>query len=217
MQLPETFDLRHGQIVAAQVEPGVKEHAAVPGRENEIIAADPTRLIGVMFKRVTVKHRAHLRATERKSEMSGLRSLHCVHAKPASFVGCARKAVDVQTHKQNGKFMISDFRFKATNFIPRKRDHSSKLAGSSQICNLNSTVWNSNEHVVASSHCRAARGSSGKIARDNSKTDSARADASQRTFFATTSPALAFHGIGQSSCFRGDRDSFRRSGFSRSC
>src|SRR6266446_9910642 len=98
MQLPETFDLRHGQIVAAQVEPGVKEHAAVPGRENKIIATDPTRLIGIMFKRVTVKDRAHLRATERKSEMPGLRSLHRVHTKPAGFVGRARKAVDIQTH-----------------------------------------------------------------------------------------------------------------------
>src|SRR6266404_2732222 len=98
MQLPETLDLRHGQIVAAQVEPGVKEHAAVSGRENEIIATDPTRLIGVMFKRVPIKHRAHLRATERKSEMPGLRSLHCVHAKPTGFVGRARKAVDIQTH-----------------------------------------------------------------------------------------------------------------------
>src|ERR1051325_7633858 len=44
MQLPETFDLRHRQIVAAQVKPSVKEHAAVPGGENEVIAIDPARL-----------------------------------------------------------------------------------------------------------------------------------------------------------------------------
>src|SRR5690349_19791114 len=28
VQLPEAFDFRHGQIVTAQVQPGVKEHAA---------------------------------------------------------------------------------------------------------------------------------------------------------------------------------------------
>src|SRR5438270_6852664 len=31
MQLPETFDLRHGQIVTAHVQPRVKEHRAVAG------------------------------------------------------------------------------------------------------------------------------------------------------------------------------------------
>src|ERR1700682_1756038 len=139
MQLPEPLHLRHGQIVAAQVEPGVKEHAAVPGRENEIIAADPTRLIGVMFKGVTVKDRAHLRATERKSEMSGLRSLHCVHTKPTSLIGRARKAVDVQTHEQKERFMISDFRLKATNFMLRNRDHFVEIGG--KLANLQSELY----------------------------------------------------------------------------
>src|SRR5256885_1132687 len=49
MQLPEAFDLRHRQIVTAQVEPGVKKHAAMPGRENEVIAPDPARLVGIVL------------------------------------------------------------------------------------------------------------------------------------------------------------------------
>ena len=49
MQLPETFDFRHRQIVAAHMKPGVKKHAAVTGRENEVIAPDPARLIGIML------------------------------------------------------------------------------------------------------------------------------------------------------------------------
>src|ERR1035441_10338179 len=56
MQLPEAFDFFHRQIVAAQVQPGVKEHAAMPGRENEVIAPDPTRLVRVMLQGVAVKH-----------------------------------------------------------------------------------------------------------------------------------------------------------------
>jgi hypothetical protein len=92
-----------------------------------------------MFKHVTVKHGAHFRTTKRKSEVPGLRSLHCVHTKPASFVGRARKAVDVQTHKQKGRFMISDFRVKATNFIPRNRDHFGEIGG--KLANLQSELY----------------------------------------------------------------------------
>src|SRR5438093_9748664 len=69
MQLPEAFDFRHRQIVAAHVQPGVEEHAAVPGGENEDIAIDPTRLVGIVSERVPKKHRADLRAAERKAKM----------------------------------------------------------------------------------------------------------------------------------------------------
>ena len=61
-KLPETLDLRHRQIVTAQVEPGVKEHAAVTGGENEVIAIDPARLVGIMAQSVAVKDCAHFRA-----------------------------------------------------------------------------------------------------------------------------------------------------------
>jgi len=35
--------------------------------------------------------------------------------------------------------MISDFRFKATNFIPRKRDHFVEIAG--KLANLQSELY----------------------------------------------------------------------------
>ena len=41
MQLPETLDFRHRQIIAAHVQPGVQKHAAVPAREDKVIAIDP--------------------------------------------------------------------------------------------------------------------------------------------------------------------------------
>ena len=72
VQLPEAFDFRHRQIVAAHVQPGVKEHAAVAGGEHEAIAIDPTRLVRIISQRMTKKHRADFRATERKPEMPGL-------------------------------------------------------------------------------------------------------------------------------------------------
>ena len=49
MQLPEPFDLRHRQVVAAQVQPCVEEHRTVAGRQNEIVAANPSRLIRIIF------------------------------------------------------------------------------------------------------------------------------------------------------------------------
>src|SRR6266508_1835657 len=49
MQLPETFDFRHRQIVTAHVQPGVEKHAAVTAGEDEAIAIDPTRLVRIVF------------------------------------------------------------------------------------------------------------------------------------------------------------------------
>ena len=69
VQLPEAFDFRHRQIVAAHVQPGVKEHAAVTGREHEDIAIDPAWLVRIISQRMTKKHRADFRATEWKPEM----------------------------------------------------------------------------------------------------------------------------------------------------
>src|SRR5216117_3271786 len=69
MQLPKTFDFRHRQIVAAHVQPGVKEHAAVPGREDEDIAIKPTRLFRVIPQRMTEEHSTDFSTTERKPEM----------------------------------------------------------------------------------------------------------------------------------------------------
>src|SRR5688500_8108129 len=37
VQLPEALDLVHRQVVATKVQPAVKKHAAVSGREDEVI------------------------------------------------------------------------------------------------------------------------------------------------------------------------------------
>ena len=98
MQLPEPFDFRHGQVVAAHVQPGVKEHAAMPAGEYENIAINPARLGRIVFQCVAVEHRAHLCASEREPKMPRLRGLHGVHAQTARLRRRFRKNFNVQTH-----------------------------------------------------------------------------------------------------------------------
>ena len=43
----------------------------MPGGENEVVPTDPARLVGIIFQRVTVEHRAHLGTSERQSEVPG--------------------------------------------------------------------------------------------------------------------------------------------------
>ncbi len=93
VQLPEALDLLHRQIVAAQVQPGVKEHAAVAGREDEVVAADPARFVRIVLEGVTVKHRAHLRAAQRQTEVAGFRGLHRVHAQARAPRFAARERI----------------------------------------------------------------------------------------------------------------------------
>src|SRR5213594_3782232 len=66
MQLPEPFDLRRRHIVTAHVQPGVKEHAAVPAGEDEDIAIDPARLVWVVSQRIPEEYCAYFSATERQ-------------------------------------------------------------------------------------------------------------------------------------------------------
>src|SRR5258707_15262310 len=98
MELPEAFNFRHWQVVAAHMHPGVKKHAAMPGRQHKVIAANPTRLVRIMFERVTKEHRAHSGATEREPEMPGFLRLHPVHAQTAGFGRGTRERFNVQTH-----------------------------------------------------------------------------------------------------------------------
>src|SRR5438105_9956379 len=47
VELTKALDVFDGKVVAAHVEPGIKEHAAVTGRENEIVPANPARLLRI--------------------------------------------------------------------------------------------------------------------------------------------------------------------------
>ncbi len=95
VQLPEAFDFRHRQIVTAQIQPGVKEHAAVACRQNEIVAIDPARFVRIVLERIAVEHRSHFGTTQRKPKVTGFRSLHGVHAQTACFVRRPRENFDI--------------------------------------------------------------------------------------------------------------------------
>ena len=95
MQLPEPFDFRHRQIIAAYVQPGIEKHAAVSAGENEMVAIDPARLVRIVFQRIAVEHRADFCAAERKPEVSRLRRLHGIHAQTACFVRRPRENFDI--------------------------------------------------------------------------------------------------------------------------
>src|SRR5438067_8983170 len=70
MELTKTLDVVDRNVVAAQVQPCVQEHAAVPGGKNKIVAIDPARLIWIMSEQITVEHRPDLRASERQTKVA---------------------------------------------------------------------------------------------------------------------------------------------------
>ena len=70
MQLTKTLNIVDRNVVAAQVQPGIEEHAAVPGGKNEVVAIDPARLIWIMSEQITVEHRPDLRASERQTKVA---------------------------------------------------------------------------------------------------------------------------------------------------
>src|SRR5262249_18187026 len=70
MKLPESFDFRHRQIVAAHMQPSKKEHAAMPRGEHEDIAIDPARLVWIVSERMPEKHGANFRAAQWKAKMT---------------------------------------------------------------------------------------------------------------------------------------------------
>ena len=67
----------------------------VPAREDEDIAIDPARLVRAVFQGIAEEYCAHFGATEGKTKMTGLRSLHGVHAQTACFVRRPRKNFNV--------------------------------------------------------------------------------------------------------------------------
>src|SRR5437762_8257361 len=95
VQLAEPFDVRHWQIVSAQVQPRIEKHAAVSGGEHEIVPADPAWLVGIMLESVPIKHRAHFGTAKRQSQMSGFRRLYRVHAQTAGLVCRPREDFDI--------------------------------------------------------------------------------------------------------------------------
>src|SRR5207244_3274785 len=72
MQLPETFDFRHRQVVTTQVQPCIQKHATMPAGEDENVAIDPARLVWVVSQCIPEKYCAYFSATERQTKVARL-------------------------------------------------------------------------------------------------------------------------------------------------
>ena len=85
--LAEVRDLVLRDVVAGQVEPRVEEHRAVTGGEDEAVAVDPGRVVGVEGHGLAEEDRAHLGGAERQAEVAGLGRGDRVHRQAARLVG----------------------------------------------------------------------------------------------------------------------------------
>ena len=99
----EVLHLVERQVVAAQVQPAVEEHRAVAGGEDEAVAVEPARLVGVVHHRMAVKHGADLGGTERQTEVAGGALVHGVDGEAAGLVGGLGENVGLEFHgKERG-------------------------------------------------------------------------------------------------------------------
>lgn len=69
-------------------------------REDETVAVQPARLIGMIMEGVAEENGADLRATERQAEMPGLAGVHGIHGEAAGFSGGARKGIKLESHSR---------------------------------------------------------------------------------------------------------------------
>ena len=99
VQRAELRDLLHRDVEAEQMEPRVEEHAAVTGGQDEPVAVDPARALGIEGKGVPEEHRAYLGAAERQAEVPGVAGMDGVDRQPARLVGRLFKDLGREGHR----------------------------------------------------------------------------------------------------------------------
>ncbi len=102
VQRAELLHLLERNIVAAQVQPGVEEHAAVSGGENETVPIEPAGLLRIVRERVPEQHGADIGGAERETEMTGGTRGHRVDRETAG-LGCRLgEKVGFERHENGG-------------------------------------------------------------------------------------------------------------------
>ena len=71
MQLPETLDLVHRQVVAGQVQQRVLQHRAMPVRQHETVAVGPLRIVRVVPEEIVPEHFGNVGHAHRHAGMTG--------------------------------------------------------------------------------------------------------------------------------------------------
>ena len=87
MQLPELFDLRHGQVVAGQVQDGIQQHGGVAVGEYEAIPVRPAGVGRVETQEVIPQDLGDVGHAHGGAGMAGIGLFNRVHAEDADGVG----------------------------------------------------------------------------------------------------------------------------------
>ena len=85
--LAEVGHLVHGDVVAADVQPRVKEHRAVARGKHEAIAVQPGRFLRVVGHRLAPEHGTDFGGAQREAQVARLGSGDGVHGQAAGLVG----------------------------------------------------------------------------------------------------------------------------------
>ena len=86
MKFTERGDVVFGNRITREMQPTVKEHRTMAGREDETIAVQPTRCIGIKIHGFTKENRADFGAAERETKVSGVTGVDGVHGEATGFV-----------------------------------------------------------------------------------------------------------------------------------
>jgi hypothetical protein len=92
-QLPKVAELLQGHgWVAGEVKQGVKQHGAVPGRQDEAVAVRPVGAGGVESEKALKQYGRDIGHAHRHAGMTGLGLFHRIHGEEADRVGHFRMA-----------------------------------------------------------------------------------------------------------------------------
>ena len=107
MQGAEILYLFQREVVAAEVQPRVEEHRAVPGREDETVAIQPTRFVGVVDQGVAVKDSADFSRAQGKTQVPGGRFVDRVHGETTGLSCRFGKNVGLQFHVSEWRVLVA--------------------------------------------------------------------------------------------------------------
>ena len=141
--VPSAYFLER-QVVAAQVQPAVKEHRAMARGEDEAVAVQPARLVGIVHEGVAVEHGADLGAAQRQAEVAGGTLVDGVNGEAAGLVGGLGENLSLEFHGKSGD------EGRERSFTPRADSVQSPIFG----------IKNRGPASLLAFHPRAARASS---------------------------------------------------------
>lgn len=87
MVLTELLDLLKGEGIARKVQPWVDKHGAVTAGKDEAIPVKPLWVIRVVLEELAPEDSTNLRATEGKTQVTGVSSADGIHGQASGLSG----------------------------------------------------------------------------------------------------------------------------------